>query len=86
LPFSKSQLRSISSPLGKRPGGGGKGPGGPPPCSDVVLHGFACASCTELGRIVNPTAMTVAAASMAAIKTVVFFILTEGMKAFVYLR
>jgi hypothetical protein len=42
-----------------------------------VAHGFACASCTELGRTVNPAARTVATANMVAIKTDLFFIERE---------
>jgi hypothetical protein len=57
-----------------------------PPSSTVIslAHGFACASYTELGSTVNPAARTVAAANMAAIK-IVFFIVKEDMKVYVYL-
>ena len=52
----------------------------------LLLHGFACASCTEPGSTVNPAARTVATANTAAIKTVLFFIaLKEDMKVYVYL-
>jgi hypothetical protein len=43
-------------------------------CSTSVEHGFACASCTELGSTVSPAARTVAIANTAAIKTVLLFI------------
>jgi hypothetical protein len=42
-----------------------------------VAHGFACASCTELGNTVSPAARTVATANTAAIKTVLLFIEKE---------
>jgi hypothetical protein len=50
-----------------------------PSVVDVVisLHGFACASCTEPGSNTNPVVMTVAAAMTAAIKAIVFFIVTK---------
>ena len=55
-------------------------------CSPSTLHGFACASCTELGSTVNPAARTVATAKTAAIKTVVFFIVIKTItKVYVYL-
>ena len=45
-----------------------------PPRLASLAHGFACASCTELGSTVSPAARTVATANTAAIKTVVLFI------------
>ena len=56
---SKSQLSSDSAKMAS---------------SVSVLHGFACASCTEPGNITNPAASNVAAANTAAIKIVLFFI------------
>ena len=50
--------------------------------SRLLLHGFACASCTEPGSTVNPAARTVATANTAAIKRV-FFIVKESMKVYV---
>jgi len=67
---SKSQLRCASLAL----------------LSASTLHGFACASCTELGSTVNPAARTVATANTATIKTVVFFIVIKTItKVYVYL-
>jgi hypothetical protein len=36
----------------------------------LLLHGFACASCTEAGRTVSPAAKIVATANTATMKIV----------------
>jgi hypothetical protein len=51
-------------------------PGGVSDTPPPVLHGFACASCTEPGSAVNPAVITIATAKTAAIKRV-FFILVK---------